>query len=572
MALISFDYGELNEASKIAKSVSGYFGAYSDYRNDLQRDLYSSLEEWKLAASEPNGCTSVSDARSNITTKRSQLETSSTEWKNLSSNIITFRKSVEEKDKNAAKAFKDTSKAYTNYHGIGGAFRWIGDTFYNIFAVDLANSNKVTRAIADWGKRKLDDLSIIKQDIKDYFQHGNGRYILNIAGSVLFTGAAIVGTVIAFATIPFSGGSTAVIAVSLIGAVAGGVSSIISAFNTYHTCRENVDAFKLHDSDPGAARFHGDVTSYSDHVSKTKYSSPEEYKKHANIAHGIDVIDTACTVVSVTASAATTFGTKTVQVRKGSNVENVTKFDFSPKNVKSNVLKTFGFKTTSETVKSDVVRQEQAVINHGGEAGDTVIDMASSSDEFNAAHKSTEATKKTVDATAHSKEIKYTQRVKTTEKITVKSEYNALAASNGQTTRGYAEYAEHAKYTKKTVDYSNAVMSKSKVDKIKFAESIKDAKTQKDIDKLVRVRNLNRVKSGMESLGNVTKSLRGERTGFDTVKDFAKKNTFINSFDKYVYSIPTSEDAEGKDYVKGIGGSNSSKYQKFWETVTDKAS
>ena len=70
MALISFDYGELNEASKIAKSVSGHFGAYNDYRNDLKRDLHSSLDEWKLAASEPNGCTSVSDARSNITTKR----------------------------------------------------------------------------------------------------------------------------------------------------------------------------------------------------------------------------------------------------------------------------------------------------------------------------------------------------------------------------------------------------------------------------------------------------------------------------------------------------------------------
>ena len=53
--------------------------------------------------------------------------------------------------------------------------------------MDLANCNGYTRAIADWGKERTDDLSYVIQQANDYFRHGNGRYVLNIMGELIIT-------------------------------------------------------------------------------------------------------------------------------------------------------------------------------------------------------------------------------------------------------------------------------------------------------------------------------------------------------------------------------------------------
>ena len=137
MSVVEFDYYALQSAIDTANKMGGSWGCYESYRSGIKSELRSSLDEWKLAGKEPKGHAYVSSAQSNIDSKRSALETRKNQWKGLATNLGNFKSYVESQDKEVANEFKTTSNAYTNYHGIGGAFTWLGDTFFNAFGVDM---------------------------------------------------------------------------------------------------------------------------------------------------------------------------------------------------------------------------------------------------------------------------------------------------------------------------------------------------------------------------------------------------------------------------------------------------
>ena len=566
MSVIEFDYSALQSAIHIANKMGGSWGVYGSYRSDLKSKLYGPLDEWKLPGKEPLGNAYVSSARQQISSKRSNLETQMGQWKSLSKNLSSFKTYVEGQDKDVANEFKTTSKQYTNYSGIGGVFTWLGDAFFGAFAVDFANSNKFTRGIADWGKTTVDDLHAVERDVGDWFKHGNGRYWANMVGSVALTGAAIVGTVIAVIGIPFTGGSSAVIAVGCIGAIASGIGACISAFNTYHTIKENSQALSIED-DPATARFHGNISSYSEHVAKTKYSSPEEYQKYSKIARKIDIADGVCAVVSIGAGLATSFGTKSVEVvgEKGV-VTKQTVFDWSPKNIKSNVLKTFGFKVEKEASSLTMTGQEYAInMDVANDVGDTTINVVNATDDMT-------ATSTTIEKTAkESGKIKYTQRVKTIDKMSLTSEYSSIVTSNNVVTEGYAEYAIQAERSSKTIDYTNAVMSTDKVSKISYYDKLHEASSASEISRLQSEHRYKIAQKGLKGIGEITKTVTsGGKSATEVVYNIAKKNTFISGIDKYVYSLPTKEDSTAEDYIKGIGGTTGGKVWSLFETISGK--
>lgn len=149
--------------------------------------------------------------------------------------------------------------------------------------MDFANSNGFTRAIFDWGKSVADDVSYYKKQAEDWFKHGNGRYVLNIVGSIALTTVAVAGVVLSVMALPFTGGascSVTMACISLIGLGAATISAGISAYNTAYTIGENKVALGIED-DPAMARFHGDVSKYSDYVKKTDFGSAEANQKAA---------------------------------------------------------------------------------------------------------------------------------------------------------------------------------------------------------------------------------------------------------------------------------------------------
>lgn len=184
----------------------------------------------------------------------------------------------------------------------------------------------------------------------------------------------------------------------------------------------------------------------------------------------------------------------------------------------------------------------------------------------------TKVTAKTVEKT--SKEIgrtKYTQRVKTIDKVSVTSEYNSVVSSNNVVTEGYAEYAMQAERSKKTIDYTNAMMSKDKVSKISYLEKLNKANTSSEIARLKTGHRLGYLEKGLKSINGMTKTVTSDgKSPTEIIYNIAKKNTVINGIDKYVYSLPTKDGATIEDYLKGIGGSNGGKLWSLFETISGK--
>lgn len=559
MSAVQFDYYALQNAIQAANNMKGHWGCYESYRLDLKGSLFSTLDEWRLAGEEPKGKTYVANARANITEKRAALDLRKQEWSQLANNLSDFEAYLKQQDRDVADNFKQTYSAYTDYQGFWGKAKWCVDILYEYYAVKKANENDLTRAIVSWGKARADDLRHVLDDTKDWFVHGEGRYVANIISSVALTTSAVIGVVIGAVTFTF--GSPAVIVVGAIGLVASAVGAAIGVYNTSFTVKNNLKALEAEqDDDPGRARFLGNTSSYSDYVSKTKFGSPEEYRKNAQAARTLDVIDGICTVVSLGTSAALTFGTTTTGVDKaGRELKS-----FSTKDIKSNVLKTFGIKCSKQATNVPPIRRQKLIhVNSADDIGNSTIQIINYSDEI------------TENATTLQKSVKkignieYKSRSVTIEKLSRSSEYASVVASNGAETWGFAKYAVQADRTKQTIDYTNAFMSKDKVSNISYLTKLKNVSSNAELQKLKTEHILKVAEKGVKAVGNMFEtatSLEG-KTAKEQIIEFAKKNTAVNAVDKYIYALPTEEGASAKDYVRGIGGSSGGEVWTLWDTL-----
>lgn len=542
MADIVFDYSEIKSAKSKAEDIAGgwFSSGIDDYKSGLKSSLKSPLDEWRLSESEPYGHAYVSSAQGNIDTKISALDTAATKWTNLATKLGNFVQYVQDRDSDVVNIFETTSDQYTDYKGLKGVFNYISDVAYNFFAVDLANSNGFTRAIADWGKEKADDFSSVLQDVEDYFKHGDGRYILNIIGSVALTTVAIAGVVISIVGLPFTGGatcSTAVACISLLGVAAGTVSAAISAYNTKYAVKSNVEAL-IYTDDPGKARFYGDVSKYSEYVAKTDLGSKEANEKAEKKGKILDTTKAVADVVQLGTGLATTFGTKSVEVLDDAgNVAKHTTFDFSPSNVKTNVLKTFGFKATKESASVDVVEINQStVISNADEIGDTTIDMTRATYDMDYKSSSFE---KTVDIASDG--TKTVTRSATFNKAEISTEYKSVVASNNVVTQEFSTYVAHAEASSTVIDYTNAL---STVDDINKAKAVNDS---------AFVTVLKTIKETGENMNDAKDFLMAsdEERLQNQIENLIKKNYFISQVDKYLFSYDSGDD---NAYLFGSNG------------------
>lgn len=354
MAVVTFDYGALQNVSDMAKSVAkgGFWGSgvsLDSYADGLKSKIYNNLSEWKLPKSNPYGNTYVSTAQNYITSKNNALQSAEDAWVAVSGKVENYLEYVKEKDEEVGEIFAAVSDLYEDYNGFSGFVNWVKDGLYGLIGVDFLNSNVITRKIGELGKFAYGYLDRAKTEVKEWFQYGNGRYVANIAGSILLTGAAIIGTVVSIVGIPFTGGSSAVVTVSCIGAIAGGISAIISTVNTCYTVQENIKAMNAYKDDPGKARFYGEVEGYSDYVKKNDLGNAEENAKAASRAETMDNIQKVADAVDFVTGAALTFGTKTIDVKlENGDMGKKKVFTKSPSDIKKNVLKTFGFEVVDK--------------------------------------------------------------------------------------------------------------------------------------------------------------------------------------------------------------------------------
>jgi len=423
--------------------------------------------------------------------------------------------------------------------------------------VDLANCNGYTRAIADWGKERTDDLSYVIQQANDCFRHGNGRYVLNIIGSVAFTGAAIAGAILGIIGIPFSGGSTSVIVVSCVGAVASGVAALISAVNTSFTIIENSKAISIAD-DPGTARFHGDVEKFSDYVAKKDFGSKKTNKFLSNTAYTVDVVYAAAELTSSVTSIVTTFGTKTVVAgvdAKGKKIFK-TSFERNPINIKNNVLKTFGFEVSSKKISADVVGiNKTTVISNADEIGDTTIDIAKTT--YKANYKGV-ALEKTIDIAEDGK--KTVIKTAAFNKANVSTEYGSIVASNNVVTQEFSMYTAHAEAASTVIDYTKTAQFTPS----RTLEAFQKASTIPALENRLKA-----VETGFKfvNMGTLYLKASDENRTEMVIQNMVKTNHLAYQFDKYLLKVDVSED-DNKFY---LGGDAMKKFSTLWTTITGPA-
>lgn len=548
MAEIVFDYSALEEAKDYAKKVVTGWKGIDDYKSGLQSKLYSSLDEWKLSGTEPLGHSYVVNARQSITDKRNNLDTIRTEWINLSENLGNYLQYLKDTDQTVVNIFSAMSAEYVDYSGIKGFFNFISDVYYNAYAVDFANCNSFTRAIADWRKERVSDLESVATDFLDWCKHGNGRYVLNILGSVALTVGAVI---VAIAAIPFTGGTSAFLVVSWIGVAASTISATISAYNTYYTIKENGKALAMGD-DPGMSRFHGDVAGYSDYVKKTDFGSKEANEYAENKANTIDTIKAVSDIVAGGTEICTTFGSTTIEVVDdfGNVIGKTADLDFSPNNIKTNVLKTFGFKVDRQSSSIDVSAVSQTTyISNADEISDTTIDIVNGKTSMDYNSTTWEKTTTFVDGK------KDVTKTLTIDKTHVNTEYGSVVASNNIVTQEYSVYNAHASTSTTTIDYTTASSSVRTINAEKAAE-------KSDLEKI-----LSAGKKTTKAISTTTKSLSSTKsiTAGEVVHSIAKENYFINNVDKYLFKYDAST---GEKY---FGGDIGEKGSKLWKVITKSA-
>lgn len=594
MATITFDYGDLHDVANIAKSIAqggiwGFGGSFESYADGLKNKIHDNLAEWKLPKENPYGHDYVYFSQGYILGKNDSLQTSEKDWVKVSGKIEDYLEYVKITDEDVGKVFADTSDIYEDYKGFSGFVNKIKDGIFNTIGVDWANDNFITRKIAEvakWGGAYIDKAIV---ETKDWFMYGAGRYVANIGASILLTGAAIIGTVVSIVGIPFTGGSSAVIAVTCIGAIAGGISTIISGINTYYTVKENGKALKAYKEDPCKARFYGGVTGYTDYVQKNDLGNAEENAQAAKKAQNMDNVKAIADLTSFAAGAATSFGTKTIDITLENGTKQTKKvFDFSKSNIKDNVLKTFGFEVKKQEgfnpAEIPIEKGKTGYAVSGSYEQSVDIDVKVGDMEMVQGYAvNSEKTIAVGNITAENKiveyggeAVKYKARQADIFTSSTKSEYSYLVATDGNVVEGYERYISQSQATKTTVDYTKTLMSGDKVDDLKTLSELSSCTDEKKLKYLKWKRKANVVKEFLSDTGEKLQDATTEKSGFDKVIDKAKDNYFVEQVDKYIYSIPTGDDVKPLDYLKGIGGSSMDKVEKGvaaiavegWEVVT----
>lgn len=334
---ISFNYDDLLRAKDDVEEIDSWWKGIGKYQDQLSDGLNGEIGN--ISGTNPYGNSYVSDAKGNVTDKVKELVEKESEWKTLTTNIGSFIDYMESTEKEVVDLFQTMASPYVNYSGIGGFFQGIGDSLYNFYAVDIANSNALTRFIGNMEKTKDDYYAAAWRDTKDYFQHGDGKYILNIAGSIAGATLAVVGTVAAIVAIPFTGGTSAAIALGCITAGASAIATLITLVNTGIETKNNIDAIK-YDENPGMARVESHIDSVSSYAERTNLGSKAANDFVEGTGKFLDTTQAFCDVVAGVGGTMQTIGSAKNIAIEGA-VEG-TALDFSGKNIKKNILKTFG--------------------------------------------------------------------------------------------------------------------------------------------------------------------------------------------------------------------------------------
>lgn len=336
MSKITIKFSELEDAKDKAQKVQNEI---SGYVSQIKKHVTTRISD--LPGSDSNGYAST--ASTLAWQKIGQLNEKSERFSNFQGTITGFiatARSTDTKVSNKIKSLADTVLEPRKWYQVPGDF------LYDLFCVDLANSNDLTKLIANIDKTANTYKEEAWDKAKDWFKHGDGKYVLNIAGAVLAAIGAVAGVIIAIVTLPVTG--TAAIIIGAVALIASGISMAITLVNSQETILANIDALKLSkDGKDGAARYYGNIDSLSEKWNRTDMGGAKENAAYEWLGKKIDQTKVIADVVTVICSIAK-LGNVVDYRYKQPTINGNKGYDFSWNNIKKNILQGMEYKTSAK--------------------------------------------------------------------------------------------------------------------------------------------------------------------------------------------------------------------------------
>lgn len=280
MSTVAISYGSIGDASKEAKDVAKKLEKYAD---SLYNSIYKKLDRYGGPLSE-----NISSAKSALSRKSDQLRTEADKYEAYAASLTGLREECKRVDSAVHSKVSQLTAQFKQNHGIRNS---CVENTINYFCTGLVNSTSAGR----WLSGKFDQVeagkSYLKESIKEWYNYGGGKEwikgslvaIAEVALGVL----AIVGAIAAFMT----GGALLVMIAGVVGgiiAVANGVTNFVNEQRAYSYTQNN---------DPATGRRKSDLNTLTD----TIRTESDDKTLHA-VAMGIDIVNFACTVVTVVSS------------------------------------------------------------------------------------------------------------------------------------------------------------------------------------------------------------------------------------------------------------------------------
>lgn len=333
MAYLRIDYSQLDNAANSAQRVADRLNSYAI---GIQNDLVNKASN--VTGGQNGNMTSVVAM---ATYKANAIRQKAAKYEQLKSRLNNLRINAEDVDNNVANKLRADQRGYEQnlswferilvhvHEFINGV---VGESEFGRF---LNNIGGGVRLIEQF---KANALGIVH----DFFAHGKGRYIVNIAIGVTAAIAAIVACV-------GTGGIVAIAAV-IAAVVAVGVAAV--------TIIDNAIALSTTEDNPGYAKHMGNTDSLQSFAEKHVFK-----KSFQNIGKALDI-------VGHIASAVRDIGGVFKNTKEISKIKNGIKvkkektvYEFKKDVVKKNLLEKLGFVSTDELNPSSVLKMEDKVKN-----------------------------------------------------------------------------------------------------------------------------------------------------------------------------------------------------------------
>lgn len=334
MGKVTITYSKIKDAAKEAQSAANY---YEDFSSELSNKVYNKLSI--SYGSDSRGY--ISSARNTVYNKVKDLNSKKKKYSDLSKSLYDLKERVqgyETSAKNAVARIATDELELKNRKW----YQKVGDWIYGTICVDLLNTNPITRGLGNIIKSGLDYFDYGFDKAIDWFKHGNGKYVLNIALSVLGDIAAIAGTISAIALCAAATVATGGVAAPLlIAAIASGIGTVMTIVDSGFSIYNNYKALKIsrESDDPGRARYYGNIDGVNSAIGKYDMGGETANKVWSGIGTAYDVTHTAADVTAVVAGSVGSAGL-TETVTKTSSGKTIKTYSYDKSKIKGNLKNT----------------------------------------------------------------------------------------------------------------------------------------------------------------------------------------------------------------------------------------